>query len=481
MTCADRRYSQDHILNHCNHCAMETFRFVAIEQIRNHLHNGMAANSIDGSDKVYGALHSLWVERGNRDIDFVIGRWNPRITDDFIAILRNSRYSGTALTISNTINLAYQPIKAYVYLAHTLRIRLILNDGRVTSLWGPEKVVGKWFNDLTLPTEDIMSSTAPSIDSDWIDEELSSAPRQMQIQSQLKRCTLLEPIKRQQVPQPTAGWSFQTEEIPAEHSSRPSLRVRPSRVTEAQIKDMVALMDTRGLNELAVARKLEGVDKAEIAVDPDGFGLCLLSTKTIHASATKPRKLWEYSGICRVVQPKENCTSIPIGQLKYGCEFRDKGITYRRAPSGPLDGISQYIQEPPVGVTPHCYLATDERSLKTYVMISKSIRPGEKYTMSYGLPYWQLFWTHRSIEDQIALRNDNPQVRFPPIWPAQLPTIPNRQDHMRLEWDYSLASVNIYDELDEINETDVLQTPSGNSTNTSGDIEGNPSIDEGSD
>ena len=96
---------------------------------------------------------------------------------------------------------------------------------------------------------------------------------------------------------------------------------------------------------------------------------------------------------------------------------------------------------------PNCYFMLDDHSKKTYDMLRRTILPNEKYIISYGLQYWQLFWTHLPTSEQQTLKRLNPTIAFPPLWPPQIPLHPKRIDYMREEWNYAMASINIYDEL----------------------------------
>ena len=70
--------------------------------------------------------------------------------------------------------------------------------------------------------------------------------------------------------------------------------------------------------KLAQARHLEGTAIARITVDTEGVGLCLISTKKIQGTESKPIKLWEYTWEVKPVQNDENSNSIPLQELKFG-------------------------------------------------------------------------------------------------------------------------------------------------------------------
>jgi hypothetical protein len=72
--------------------------------------------------------------------------------------------------------------------------------------------------------------------------------------------------------------------------------------------------------------------------------------------------------------------------------------------------------------------------------------------MEYGGPYWQLFSSHLTKEDYAKLQRMYPHITFPPVWPHppsdELGTL-NYKDIGRAEWDYAVASKNLYDVLDD--------------------------------
>ena len=58
-----------------------------------------------------------------------------------------------------------------------------------------------------------------------------------------------------------------------------------------EVANLIALKDTKSLNKIAQARRLEGTYIARIAVDTEGVGLSLIiSTKNIQATESKPIK-----------------------------------------------------------------------------------------------------------------------------------------------------------------------------------------------
>ena len=125
-----------------------------------------------------------------------------------------------------------------------------------------------------------------------------------------------------------------------------------------------------------------------------------------------------------------------------------KGILYRKFPRGPLDSLTKFMQAPPPDREPNCYLSYDPKRNVVHVILKRSIKRNEKYTIDYGLPYWQLFWHHLSIPHQRQLKTQYPDIKFPPLWPPQLLDNRTQARLQKEEWNYALASQNIYDELE---------------------------------
>ena len=440
--------SQNHILNHCSHPAMLALRENAHHQIISHLQSGAKDTSIDGSDKIYHTLHMIWTA-STPTPELWIGRWDRTLTDSFTNKLVKFQYKGTEETILETIRSAYHPIIGYTYLAHTLRVALLLSDGKVDILTGPELIVGHWYKDIRLPSGPLHDSITQSVDSDWMNPETGEGHSQRVKNKRRKRTKHQTSIKTGTLAKNTSSDRYYYEERTI-HTRNPDTILARKRYTSMSadaVATLIAQKDTESLNKLAQARRLEGTDIARITVDTEGVGLCLISTKKIQATESKPIKLWEYTGEVKPVHNDENSNSIPLRELKFGCEYTDGGQTFRRTPTDPLDGLSQYIQSPKMDEKPNCYFMLDDHSKKTYVMLTRTILPNEKYTISYGLQYWQLFWTHLPTSEQQTLKRLNPTITFPPLWPPQIPLHPKRIDYMREEWNYAIASINIYDEL----------------------------------
>ena len=74
--------------------------------------------------------------------DLWIGQGDRFLSDSFTNGLVKFQYKGTEETIRKTIRNAYHSIIGYTYLAHTLRVALLLTNGNVDTITGPELIVG---------------------------------------------------------------------------------------------------------------------------------------------------------------------------------------------------------------------------------------------------------------------------------------------------------------------------------------------------
>lgn len=72
-----------------------------------------------------------------------MGKLTDSWIKDFINELENRRYDGDADLKLKGIREVYAPIRAYVYLVHTLRAKLLR---KVTDIYldGPEYIIGNW-------------------------------------------------------------------------------------------------------------------------------------------------------------------------------------------------------------------------------------------------------------------------------------------------------------------------------------------------
>ena len=440
--------SQKHMILECGHAAMTTLREAAIDIIKANITAGISTSCVLGTDKIAAAFHDLWNTQLTEDI--WIGRWNRNMTKLFTENLEQRGYRGLTTTVVTTLISLYTPIIAYVYLCHTLRAQIIQSGGHTTRIAGPEIIIGKWYNHLILPKGDIYNSDDATQDSDWNDID---AMEDRQLIPHTRRKRQRQPLKRRrqsttETPPCPEGITryprIQTPHLPVQ----PVQRHRVARMTTTDIKNLISTQNVEALNSIATARKLEGIDQAYIDIDEDGHGLCLRSRSHIEVT-TRERKLWEYVGTVKEVPATENSNAIPIEQLKFGCEYSSGGKTYRRYPKGPLEGMAQYMQASSPGQTPNCRLVTDHRTNRTYVYLIRSIQEGEQFKIDYGIYYWQLFWTHLNTRDQSILIHEHPDITFPPIWPQYLSNTSSVRDRRQHEWNYALASRNIYDELQD--------------------------------
>jgi hypothetical protein len=91
------------------------------------------------------------------------------------------------------------------------------------------------------------------------------------------------------------------------------------------------------------------------------------------------------------------------------------------------------------------------------LFINRPIQQQEDLTIEYGGPYfWQIFWSHLSLDQQRQIKIQYPDITFPPHWPQAIPSgHRNQKISYQLESDYSLAARNIYDDvLDTLDQQD---------------------------
>jgi hypothetical protein len=132
--------------------------------------------------------------------------------------------------------------------------------------------------------------------------------------------------------------------------------------------------------------------------------------------------LCEYSGTERPVDPQEHVNSIPRRQLMYGCEYYRDGKLYRKSPDQDMDSLLRYMQAPNPGEEPTCRLMIVKDKAKSTMVslfINRPIQQQEYLTIEYGGPYWQIFWSHLSLDQRGKLRFSTPTLHFPHTGPKQ--------------------------------------------------------------
>ena len=238
--------------------------------------------------------------------DLWIGRWDRTLTDSFTNRLVKFQYKGTEKSILKTIRNAYHPIIGYTYLAHTLRVALLLSNGTVDTITDPELIVGHWYKDIKLPSDPLHDSTTQSVDSDWMHHKSCEGhPRSVNTKRR-KRTQHQTPIKTGTLAKITPSDRYYYEERITRTQNFDTIlaRKRYTSMSTDEVANLITLKDTEALNKLAQARRLEGTDFARITVDTEGVGLCLISTKKIQATESKPIKLWEYTWEVKSVHKK---------------------------------------------------------------------------------------------------------------------------------------------------------------------------------
>lgn len=143
----------------------------------------------------------------------------------------------------------------------------------------------------------------------------------------------------------------------------------------------------------------------------------------------------------------------------YGCEYIKKdGKRYRKAPTSPLESLSMFINGSSPDDEPNVELIATVTG-KVDVWLTRTLEKDEQPKMDYGGPYWQLFWTHLTHEDQDKIRHKYPDIKYPPRWPP-LPTATlwNSSQGRQNEWEYAIASRNIYDALSSSEDEEDMET-----------------------
>ena len=239
---------------------------------------------------------------------------------------------------------------AYVYLSHVVRTQLLRNGGQATHITGPTILIGQFYNDISLPSGPIHNAGNPLVDSDWEDEtpltQGSEVRRKRRHRPQKKRSfhTFQSPsVERTTI---KLRGSFYLNDSPLETPTLPTTNHRIAKLSNDEITQAVLNNNHQLLNTIAAVRKVEGYTQAYIDTDSDGVGLCLKSRHSITLQPNQEHKLWEYKGDSVEVSERENSNTIPLTQLKYGCEYTYNGKHYRKFPRGPLHSLSQFIQAP---------------------------------------------------------------------------------------------------------------------------------------
>jgi hypothetical protein len=106
----------------------------------------------------------------------------------------------------------------------------------------------------------------------------------------------------------------------------------------------------------------------------------------------------------------------------YGCEYYRDGKLYRKSPDQDMDSLLRYMQAPNPGEEPTCRLMIVKDKAKSTMVslfINRPIQQQEYLTIEYGGPYWQIFWSHLSLDQRGKLRFSTPTLHFPHTGPKQ--------------------------------------------------------------
>ena len=126
-----------------------------------------------------------------------------------------------------------------------------------------------------------------------------------------------------------------------------------------------------------------------------------------------------------------------------------------------MDNLMKFIDGSDPGEPPHVMLAVDQND-QVRVWQIRTIHQHETITVDYGGAYWLNCWTRLSKQQQRKIRVHYKHILFPPEWPHIQDGEITEKRIGELEWEYAIASRNIYDTQRDIDEGD----DSGNDANT---------------
>jgi hypothetical protein len=125
-----------------------------------------------------------------------------------------------------------------------------------------------------------------------------------------------------------------------------------------------------------------------------------------------------------------------------------------------MDSLLRYMQTPHPGEEPTCRLMIvrdKAKSTMVSLLINRPIQPQKDLNIEYGGPYWQIFWNHLSLDQQMQNKIQYPDITFPPHWPQAIPSgYRNQKISNQLENDYSIAARNICDVLNTLDQQDEV-------------------------
>jgi hypothetical protein len=95
-----------------------------------------------------------------------------------------------------------------------------------------------------------------------------------------------------------------------------------------------------------------------------------------------------------------------------------------RAPTKTWIAYLDICRLPTQGKSQHVVMIVKDKAKSTTVslFINRPIQPQEDLTIEYGGPYWQIFWSHLSLNQHRQIKIQYPDITFPPHWPQAIPS-----------------------------------------------------------
>ena len=378
-------------------------------------------------------------------------------------------YTGNSTALKKVLKDIYEPITTTVYALYATRNTLLVGKGikKIRSIPPCPQMFDNFSvmscaSNTQLPHTPNTSvprrvnhspSTTPSSYTELIpvstplQENNRSRPRgpQRQHSGDLAWCLTPSGRKRKQF----------TSTLRGEHTESASqikdTQRRPRRIGNLSTMDLNRLIrdhDTDMLNAYAREKKIPGHDLCYLDRANENRGLCLRIREDIKVAPGTTFPLCTYTGKKKEIQKNEHIASIPIHDLIYGCEYTHKNRRFRLTPDGPMGSLVKFMNDPGPGAECNTKLLLEEPGI-VGVHIITDVAQGDELLIDYGPYYWLNSWTRLDRRDQELIRETYQQVVYPPTWPTVPdPKLPDQRRMDIAEWEYAIASRNIYDTLE---------------------------------
>lgn len=436
-----RTDSQDHILNSCRNPIMKMVRTEGMRMILHHLREG--SRQIETS-AVTTELIKIW-QQPTISPEMWIGRWKKATTTTIVELVKRHNPNTEPGDLREQVREAYTPIIATVYMLYTMRGAMMSKQapqGRLRGISPREEM----FLHLVLPKAPPLIETRTYCNK--IESEKEGSNYETTSTSNSMRAHRHRPTIEKKAQVKVKKHSYEYIE-----ASRPILAPLPrSRriATTQQLEEFVHRKNTDELNGHARKVKLEGWETCAIRESDEGKGLELIATIDLPFDIDNP-KAWRYDGKITEISDTEHIEDIPTRALVYGCEYVHSKTKkrYRVVPVGPMGSLMQFMNSPGTDA-PNMQLVIDDNNI-VWAQQIKEIRREDPMTIDYGDYYWLNCWQRLSHEDQKSLRERNQNIQYPPLWPITINTVRTARSRAMAEWQYLVASKNIYDCLQEEN------------------------------